>query len=176
MSREPGFAPTDRLLAVTTLSFDISVLELFLPLTVGGTVVIADQEDTGDASRLAERLERKQISVMQATPATWQMMIEAGWSGTERLKVLCGGEALLPDLAAALLDRSDDVWNLYGPTEATFTRKNLEIAFGGVLRQITLGGATLHDDEDARAVTIFTDDERPFVQYGDKTQVADQKQ
>ncbi|WP_300010322.1 manganese/iron ABC transporter ATP-binding protein [uncultured Roseobacter sp.] len=58
----------------------------------------------------------------------------------------------------------------HGPTETTFTRENLEKAFGGVLRHFTLGGDTLHDDEDARAVTIFTDDERPFVQYGDKTQ------
>jgi manganese/iron transport system ATP-binding protein len=58
----------------------------------------------------------------------------------------------------------------YGPTETTFTRANLEAAFGGVLRHFTLGGDALHDDDDARAVTIFTDDERPFVQYGDKTQ------
>lgn len=61
----------------------------------------------------------------------------------------------------------------YGPTETTFTRENLERAFGGVLRHFTLGGDTLHDDEDARSVTIFTDDERPFVQYGDKTQRTD---
>lgn len=62
----------------------------------------------------------------------------------------------------------------HGPTETTFTRENLEVAFGGVLRHFTLGGDTLHDDEDARSVTIFTDDERPFVQYGDKTQRTDQ--
>ena len=63
----------------------------------------------------------------------------------------------------------------YGPTETTFTRENLELAFGGVLRHFTLGGDTLHDDEDAREVTIFTDDERPFVQYGEKTQRSDRK-
>lgn len=63
----------------------------------------------------------------------------------------------------------------YGPTETTFTRENLEAAFGGVLRHFTLGGETLHDDEDARSVTIFTDDERPFVQYGDKTQRTERK-
>lgn len=62
----------------------------------------------------------------------------------------------------------------YGPTETTFTRENLEAAFGGVLRHFTLGGNTLHDDEDAREVTIFTDDERPFVQYGEKIQRTDQ--
>jgi len=61
----------------------------------------------------------------------------------------------------------------HGPTETTFTRENLEEAFGGVLRHFTLGGEALHDDEDARSVTIFTDDERPLVQYGDKTQRAD---
>tara|TARA_R110002094_G_scaffold189377_3_gene164313 strand:+ start:550 stop:1431 length:882 start_codon:yes stop_codon:yes gene_type:complete len=63
----------------------------------------------------------------------------------------------------------------YGPTEATFTRENLERAFGGVLRHFTLGGAALHDDEDAREITIFTDDERPFVQYGEKTQRTERK-
>ena len=64
----------------------------------------------------------------------------------------------------------------HGPTETTFTRENLEKAFGGVLRHFTLGGDTLHDDEDAREVTIFTDDERPFVQYGEKTQRSEQNQ
>jgi len=63
----------------------------------------------------------------------------------------------------------------YGPTETTFTRDNLEAAFGGVLRHFTLGGETLHDDEDAREVIIFSDDERPLVQYGEKTQTQDDK-
>ena len=58
----------------------------------------------------------------------------------------------------------------HGPTENVFTRKNLEAAFGGVLRHFTLGGDQLHDDADARSITILTDDERPFVQYGDRTQ------
>ncbi|MDZ4311509.1 MAG: manganese/iron ABC transporter ATP-binding protein [Cypionkella sp.] len=61
----------------------------------------------------------------------------------------------------------------YGPTETTFTHDNLEKAFGGVLRRFTLSGGTLHDDADARSVTILTDDERPFVQYGDKVQKAE---
>lgn len=63
----------------------------------------------------------------------------------------------------------------HGPTETTFTRENLEMAFGGVLRHFTLGGADLHDDDDARHISIFTDDERPFVQYGEETRVREDK-
>jgi acyl-CoA synthetase (AMP-forming)/AMP-acid ligase II len=107
------------LLAVTTLSFDIAVLELFLPLSTGGSVVIASRDIVSDGARLLETLEAEAITIMQATPATWQLMIDSGWSAATPIKVLCGGEAMLPDLATELQKRSESVWNLYGPTETT---------------------------------------------------------
>ncbi|SFM99925.1 non-ribosomal peptide synthetase [Dokdonella immobilis] len=119
MRREPGLAAGDRLLAVTTLSFDIAVLELFLPLSVGASVVLASREQVMDGRALAELIHAREISVMQATPSAWRMLLEAGWSGRCGFRALCGGEALPPDLAATLLERCDELWNLYGPTETT---------------------------------------------------------
>ena len=119
MAHRPGLAPQDILLAVTTLSFDIAVLELFLPLIVGARVVIAPREDVADGNRLLALLAKSGASVVQATPATWRLLLEAGWNGRSQIKVLCGGEALPRDLADALLARSSSVWNMYGPTETT---------------------------------------------------------
>ena len=119
MQREPGFSSEDRLLAVTTLSFDIAGLELYLPLVTGGTTVIASREDNYDPARLMERIQQSQCTVMQATPATWRALLEAGWEGSKELKLLCGGEALPGDLAQALLPRCAELWNMYGPTETT---------------------------------------------------------
>jgi amino acid adenylation domain-containing protein len=119
MQREPGLTAHDVLLAVTTLSFDISVLELFLPLAVGARTVIVSREVASDGRRILEALERHRVTVMQATPATWRLMIAAGWTGSDRLKVLCGGEAMPKDLASDLLPRAAGVWNMYGPTETT---------------------------------------------------------
>jgi amino acid adenylation domain-containing protein len=119
MRIEPGLEALDRLVAVTTLSFDIAVLELFLPLAVGAEVVIADRETAGDGTALAALLERSRATVMQGTPSTWRLLLDAGWTGTPRFKALCGGEPLAPDLAAALLPRCGTLWNLYGPTETT---------------------------------------------------------
>ena len=119
MRARPGLGPDDRLLAVTTLSFDISGLELYLPLIVGACVVIADRQVAADALRLAAYLSESRATVMQATPATWRMLLEAGWQGGESLKVLCGGEALAQDLAERLLERCGELWNMYGPTETT---------------------------------------------------------
>ena len=92
----------DTLLAVTTLSFDIAVLELILPLTVGARVVIASSEVAADGALLAEALANSQATVMQATPASWRSLLEAGWKGKADLKILCGGEALTTDLAEQL--------------------------------------------------------------------------
>jgi amino acid adenylation domain-containing protein len=119
MRAEPGLGAEDVLLAVTTLSFDIAGLELYLPLIVGGRVVIVSREVAADGIQLKERLEESGATVMQATPATWKMLIDAGWQGSRGLKVLCGGEALSAELAGALAQRSGSLWNMYGPTETT---------------------------------------------------------
>lgn len=119
MRRRPGMCPQDRLLAVTTISFDISVLELYLPLTTGASLVLVDRETTSDGLQLAKALEEDGITMMQATPATWRLLIEAGWEGDRCLKILCGGEAMPRDLADQLLDRCGSLWNMYGPTETT---------------------------------------------------------
>jgi amino acid adenylation domain-containing protein/thioester reductase-like protein len=119
MQRQPGIAADDVLLAVTTLSFDIAGLELYLPLISGARVVIADRETAADPNLLMKEMERSRATVMQATPATWRMLIDAGWGGKPDLKILCGGEALPGDLAHQLLIRGCELWNLYGPTETT---------------------------------------------------------
>jgi len=119
MQQRPGFKTHDVLLAVTTLSFDIAALELFLPLVAGGLVVIAGREDTADGARLAALLSESGATMMQATPATWRLLVDSGWQGTDGLRILCGGEALPRDLADKLLERGGALWNMYGPTETT---------------------------------------------------------
>ncbi len=137
MAHTPGLEEHDRLLAVTTTTFDIAGLELFLPLWVGATVVIADRETTADPRRLREALERRSITMMQATPTAWRLLIESGWKGDGRLRMLCGGEGLPPELAARLLERGGALWNMYGPTETTIwsTADRVEQAGG----RITIG-------------------------------------
>jgi acyl-CoA synthetase (AMP-forming)/AMP-acid ligase II len=118
MSKEPGLDEDAVLCAVTTLSFDIAGLELWLPLWLGARVVLADDEQSRDGEWLSELLKVSGTTVMQATPATWRMLLDAGWEGGLK-KVLCGGEAFPQDLVGPLLERADEVWNLYGPTETT---------------------------------------------------------
>ena len=119
MAETPGIEKNDTLLAVTTLSFDISILELFLPLFQGATVYVATRDDAMDASALAQIIDTHGVTVMQATPATWEMLLAGGWSGSSRLKALCGGEAFPRQLADNLLGLVSEVWNMYGPTETT---------------------------------------------------------
>ena len=119
MSTRPGITRDDTVVSVTTLSFDISVLELFLPLVHGAQVVIADQDTTVDAAALARLLDTSEASMMQATPTTWRMLIDDGWAGRTGLIALCGGEPMPPDLAEPLLNRGLQLWNMYGPTETT---------------------------------------------------------
>ena len=119
MSREPGMDGNDIILSVTTLAFDISVLELLLPMTVGARVVIASKDVVGEGIKLQELLKESQATVMQATPATWRILLESGWSGNENLKALCGGETLPRDLAREIKERVASLWNMYGPTETT---------------------------------------------------------
>ncbi|WP_375511404.1 amino acid adenylation domain-containing protein [uncultured Nostoc sp.] len=119
MRERPGLTQQDILLSVTTLSFDIAVLEIFLPLIVGATTFIVSREVATDGEKLLTTLNHSQATVMQATPATWQLLLAAGWQGSQHLKILCGGETLSPGLAKELVNRTQSVWNMYGPTETT---------------------------------------------------------
>lgn len=119
MQHQPGLSRDDVLLAVTTLSFDIAALEIFLPLISGARVVIADSMDVVDGNKLKNLLTDSNATVMQATPATWRLLLEAGWQSDGNLKILCGGEPLSAKLAQELMLRGSSVWNVYGPTETT---------------------------------------------------------
>ncbi|MCS4307004.1 amino acid adenylation domain-containing protein [Rheinheimera pacifica] len=119
MATEPGISATDKLLAVTPVSFDISVLELFLPLLHGASLVLLPNQQNRDGESIARHLHEHQISIMQATPAGWRLLLESGWSGQPGLTMLIGGEALPRVLAQRLLDKGRQLWNMYGPTEAT---------------------------------------------------------
>jgi amino acid adenylation domain-containing protein len=130
MAETPGLDVNDRLLAVTTVSFDIAALELLLPLTVGATLFLASRKETMDGKALGRLLEENHITVFQATPATYQLLLRADWNGCPDLKLLCGGEALPAELASQLLGRCAELCNMYGPTETTIwsTIKKVESA------------------------------------------------
>ncbi|MEG4227987.1 amino acid adenylation domain-containing protein [Microcoleus sp. N9_B2] len=119
MHQQLAIADRDVWLAVTSLSFDIAALELFLPITTGSRVVVASREVASNGEKLLETLTNSGATFMQATPASWKMLLAAGWPGNNQLKILCGGEALPRQLANQLLLRGAAVWNLYGPTETT---------------------------------------------------------
>ena len=119
MRREPGLSASDVLAAVTTVSFDIAGLELYLPLLVGARIELIARDTVTDGAALAAQLDACGATVLQATPVTLRQLVDAGWQGRSELRVWCGGEALPPDLAAALHGRVAELWNLYGPTETT---------------------------------------------------------
>ncbi len=119
MSRTPGMDARDVLAAVTTLSFDIAVLELFLPLVTGAQCTILSRETAANGALLVDALAASGATVMQATPVTWRMLLAAGWRAPAGFRALCGGEALPPSLAQDLLDAGAELWNMYGPTETT---------------------------------------------------------
>jgi amino acid adenylation domain-containing protein len=130
MKSTPGLIDTDVMLGLTTLSFDIAGLELLLPLICGAKVVIVDRQTAMDANLLAAEIERRNVTVMQATPATWRMLLDSGWQGSKKIKMLCGGEALSRDLAERLLKIGACLWNMYGPTETTIWSAACEIKSG----------------------------------------------
>ncbi len=119
MSQRPGLRESDSLLAVTTLSFDIAALELYLPLVVGAQLTVVGRREVADGESLKEKLRRTKATVMQATPTTWRLLLDAGWKSGEEMKILCGGEALPLNLARELVANGAPVWNMYGPTETT---------------------------------------------------------
>jgi len=118
MRQSPGLTADDVMLAVTTLSFDIAGLELYLPLITGARVVIVSREIALDGEQLLSAIEQNHATVLQATPVTWRLLLDAGWPDSD-LKVICGGEALPRELARRLVNNTPSVWNLYGPTETT---------------------------------------------------------
>lgn len=119
MLTEPGLSAEDIVLAVTTISFDMSVIELFLPLYAGASLVLCPREISLNPHLFMEEIERRGVTLAQATPSTWQMLIEAGWKGNSRISLITGGEALPKELAGQLLLRCKTLWNMYGPTEAS---------------------------------------------------------
>lgn len=127
MQREPGLSEQDALLAVTTISFDIAALEIYLPLISGAHLVLADRETALDGRQLQATLQSHRITHMQATPATWRVLLESDWQPPRPFTVLCGGEALPVDLARHLLQKSVRLWNLYGPTETTIWSSAREV-------------------------------------------------
>ena len=119
MRQVPGLTEDDTLAAVTTICFDIAGLEIYLPLVTGAKVVVLSREDSSDGKKLKERLAECGATVMQATPSTWRLLLDAGWTGSANLKLLCGGEAFPRELANRLLPCCGSLWNMYGPTETT---------------------------------------------------------
>lgn len=119
MLKAPGLSSHDKVLALTTISFDISGLELYLPLIAGAEIILTDVQTSRDTRQLMEIVRQQGVTVMQATPATWRMMLESAWEGRLPLKALIGGEALSKKLAERLLEKCDSLWNMYGPTETT---------------------------------------------------------
>ncbi|NER33981.1 MAG: amino acid adenylation domain-containing protein [Oscillatoria sp. SIO1A7] len=130
----PGLGKGDTTIAVTSISFDVSVPEIYGLLTVGGKVVIASREATKDPAQLMELLGKHSATVMSATPATWRMLLEAGCGDRLEMKIISTGERLPRDLADKLLEKSASLWNLYGPTEITVwaTLYKVEAAEGTV--------------------------------------------
>jgi amino acid adenylation domain-containing protein len=142
MRETVGMAATDRLLAVTTLSFDISVLELFLPLLSGARVEILSRAVSSDPACLQAAIGEGAGTVLQATPATWRLLVDGGWKGGAALRALCGGEALPAELAARLRERVAALWNVYGPTETTIWSSVQPVGATSVERRghVSIGG------------------------------------
>lgn len=153
MKQEPGITSADTLLAVTTLSFDISVLELFLPLLVGARIEIASSSTAKDGQALYSLMKASNTTIIQATPTTFHLLIGAGWDSPLPVKVLCGGELFPQDLANQLCQRADSVWNMYGPTETTVWSTVYKVA----LNQPVLVGRPIANTQ----VYIVNDENQP---------------
>ncbi|WP_046759072.1 non-ribosomal peptide synthetase [Kordia jejudonensis] len=130
MQKSPGIHMIDTVCSVTTYSFDISILEFFVPLISGATLYMANRDTLASPDSIINMLKKVAPSIIQATPSFYQSLFNAGWSGSKDLKILCGGDALSKNLAATLLEKCDEVWNMYGPTETTIwsSIKQLETA------------------------------------------------
>ncbi|MFK3775625.1 amino acid adenylation domain-containing protein [Pseudomonas sp. NPDC089406] len=155
MAQAPGLAADGRMLALTSLSFDIAVLELYLPLVSGASVVLVDRDTARDPERLWAQIEQQQVTAIQATPSTWRMLADhPRLPALAGRQVLCGGEALPADLAERLINVAGSLWNLYGPTETSVwsARCHLEGQ-----QQVMLGEALAHT-----ALHVLDDDLEPL--------------
>src|SRR5258706_11578610 len=127
MRRQLKLTKHDVWLAVTTISFDIAAAEIFLPLIAGGKLVVASRDEARDGELLGSCLAKCGTTVMQATPSTWLLLLEAGWPGAAKLKMISGGETLPRPLADRFLGCGAGLWNFYGPTETTIWSTSLEV-------------------------------------------------
>ncbi len=133
----PGLGHKDKLMAVTTISFDISITELFLPLITGAQLVLTDSQTTKDGCALLDIIRNEHITYVQATPVTYKIMLEAGWEELIDMKVTCTGEPLPKDLALKLIPRCTALYNMYGPTETTIFSTGKQVKADD--EQITIG-------------------------------------
>jgi amino acid adenylation domain-containing protein len=145
MQRAPGMTAEDVVLAITTLSFDISTLEIFLPLITGASVVVISRETALDGWALIGEIERQGATLLQATPTTWRLLLETPWQKSPKLRALIGGEACPRELAVQLLEKCGELWNMYGPTETTvwstierLTLENEPISIGRPIANTTI--------------------------------------
>jgi len=153
IAREPGFSADDVLLGVSTISFDIAVIDMYLPLCCGARTVVASAEEALDGAVLIDLLEQYGVTFMQATPMTWRLMLAAGWKGRSELLAISTGEALSRELATQLLDRSRVVWNMYGPTETTVwvLAEQIEDREGPILVGRPIGNTQIYVLDDAQS-------------------------
>lgn len=144
MQQRPGIGPDDVLLAVTTLCFDISLLELLLPLISGAQVAVVSRETATDGVLLAAATVQSGATIMQATPSTWRLVLDGGWRPGPGFTVLAGGEVLPADLAARLLATGANVWNMYGPTETTIWSAVAQVEPGPISLGEPVANTELH--------------------------------
>jgi len=117
--KEPGIHKHDTIVSITTISFDIAMAELFLPLLTGAKLVLTTEETAKDTRLLLDLIKDEGITTMQATPATWQMLLDSGWNHHLPIKAISTGEAITLGLAKKILSQVNELWNMYGPTETT---------------------------------------------------------
>jgi amino acid adenylation domain-containing protein/thioester reductase-like protein len=157
---EPGCSIKDRLLAITTISFDMSTLELYLPIVSGATMIIANTGAVKDPREMISLMRDHKATILQATPATWSMLLDAGWKGEPRLsKVICGGEPLTRNLADRLLASADSVWNVYGPSETTYGSVGKVTKDDIVVGNPMINGRIYVLDDDLRPVPVGVEGE-----------------
>ncbi|MDK1288846.1 non-ribosomal peptide synthetase [Pseudoalteromonas umbrosa] len=167
MSAKPGINASDRVLAMTAPTFDISGLELFLPLCYGAQLLFDDLAYKLDGEQLGNLLAQRQATVFQSTPVVWRLLLESGWQGNNKLKALCGGEALAEDLATKLAPKVNQLWNMYGPTETTIWSTCAQImSHENALGACVNIGKPIHNTQ----VFILDSDLNP-VPFGSKGQI-----